>query len=628
MANRFPIILDTDAGELKEIPAGDVLDLTANTITGLTGLSVTGTIEATSFTSNGQSILEQVQYNDLINPPNIPSDVSDLSDESNRIPADIADLTDNGNLLQAASAFTDLSDTPDDYIGRAGQILKVNSEETGFLFADSGSEISREAVIDALGYTPYNDTNPENYIQSQDVTSELIGNALGYTPYDGDTNPAGYLQGITSTLITDALGYTPYNGNTNPNGYFTSAAEVTNAYGYTPYNGVLNSSNFINDANGVTTALGYTPYDGDTNPLNFLAAGQLTATDINDALGYTAYDGDTNPNNYIFDANGISTALGFTPYDDTNPDGFITGITDADVLTALGYTPYNSTNPDGFISTTTEINDLYGYVPYDGVTNSQGFLQTESDTLDTVTARGATTTASITVSGLSAGAGQISTTGNITSGNLTTGSITTGTTSVIDGDTAGDTIRLGGTAALTLGSSGNIVVQSSIIGNDAFKGLGTSATPFGTAYITDGTIGGMRLNADTIANSDGGITVTISATNRMRVSAGALTLPVNTPTQKGNITSPQSGDTVYVNDGASQYAQTYSAGETAWKTITGPRYVVDAVNGAPTFNGAYYGEMIVFENVDGDHTVFIWVFNSASGAEGADEWVALWETPA
>jgi hypothetical protein len=48
--------------------------------------------------------------------------------------------------------------------------------------------------------------------------------------------------------------------------------------------------------------------------------------------------------------NGKQDALGFTPYNATNPDGFISGITYSNVITALGYTPYNSTNPSGFIT--------------------------------------------------------------------------------------------------------------------------------------------------------------------------------------------------------------------------------------------------------------------------------------
>jgi len=60
----------------------------------------------------------------------------------------------------------------------------------------------------------------------------------------------------------------------------------------------------------------------------------------------------------------------------TNGAGYITSITSGMVTTALGYTPYNATNPNGYIT---------GY--------------TETDTLASVTARGATTTSPITING-------------------------------------------------------------------------------------------------------------------------------------------------------------------------------------------------------------------------------------
>jgi hypothetical protein len=47
----------------------------------------------------------------------------------------------------------------------------------------------------------------------------------------------------------------------------------------------------------------------------------------------------------------ITTALGFTPYNATNPSGYITGINSSAVTTALGYTPYNATNPSNYITT-------------------------------------------------------------------------------------------------------------------------------------------------------------------------------------------------------------------------------------------------------------------------------------
>ena len=625
MANRLPIVLDTEAGELKEIPLGDTLDLTNNQITGLVGLDVTGTVEALAYTQNGVNLLSTINYNDINNLPDIPGDINQLEDVDNIIPNDVADLTDNTNLLGGANRFTELADTPDTFTGRSGQILAVNPEETALGFIEYSANITQQDVIDALGFTPYNETNPEDYVPRTDINDTFITDRLGYTPYNGATNPNGYISGITVTDVVNALGYSPY-PDTNPDGYFNTGTDIITALGYTPYNGTTNPNGYFSSAAEVTNAYGYTPYDGVTNSEQFLKSGEITSQEITDALGYIPYNGSTNINGYIFDSAGIVTALGFTPYSDTNPSGFITGINSADVTNALGFTPYSNTNPNGYVATTVEINALYGYIPYDATTNEAGFINAEQDTLDSVTSRDSTTTNSITVNTMNSTT--ISTSGNATVGSLNTGNIVTGTTSVIDGDTAGDTLRVGGTSALTLGSSGNITIQASIIGSDTAKDLGTTGVPFRAAYITTGNIGGIAIASDTLTNSDGRITLTPSNTDRVRVSAGAFTLPVQTPTTKGNITGIQSGDTVYVNDGVQQYAQTYDGAGSVWKTITGPRYVVDNTNAAPTFNGAYYGEMIVFENVDGDHTVYIWVFNSASGGAGADEWVALWETPA
>jgi hypothetical protein len=48
--------------------------------------------------------------------------------------------------------------------------------------------------------------------------------------------------------------------------------------------------------------------------------------------------------------NGKQDALGFTPYNATNPSGYISGINSSAVTTALGFTPYNATNPNGYIT--------------------------------------------------------------------------------------------------------------------------------------------------------------------------------------------------------------------------------------------------------------------------------------
>ena len=41
-----------------------------------------------------------------------------------------------------------------------------------------------------------------------DITSSQVVEALGYTPYDS-SNPNGYITGITSSDVTTALGFTP-----------------------------------------------------------------------------------------------------------------------------------------------------------------------------------------------------------------------------------------------------------------------------------------------------------------------------------------------------------------------------------------------------------------------------------
>lgn len=70
----------------------------------------------------------------------------------------------------------------------------------------------------------------------------------------------------------------------------------------------------------------------------------------------TLYTANTNItfDNLISHANAGATAL--QPNDNVselvNDSGYITGITSSDVTTALGYTPYNSTNPSGFTKVT------------------------------------------------------------------------------------------------------------------------------------------------------------------------------------------------------------------------------------------------------------------------------------
>lgn len=91
--------------------------------------------------------------------------------------------------------------------------------DTGDLTNNAGyiKGISDLDVTNALGYVPYNASNPSHYITS----SALNGYATENWVVQQD-----YLTGITGTQVINALGYTPYNS-TNPSGYISSAAVST-----------------------------------------------------------------------------------------------------------------------------------------------------------------------------------------------------------------------------------------------------------------------------------------------------------------------------------------------------------------------------------------------------------------
>jgi hypothetical protein len=164
--------------------------------------------------------------------------------------------------------------------------------------------ITSARVVGALGFTPYNATNPAGYISG--ITSGMVTTALGFTPYNA-TNPAGYISGITSGMVTTALGFTPYNA-TNPAGYISgiTSGMVTTALGFTPYN-ASNPAGYTSNLGTVTSVSGTGTVSGLTLSGTVTSSGSLT-------LGGTL----------TLTSGQVTTALGFTPYNSTNPAGYIT----------------------------------------------------------------------------------------------------------------------------------------------------------------------------------------------------------------------------------------------------------------------------------------------------------------
>ena len=69
MANRFPLIVDSSALQIKEIPNGDNIDLTGNSIVGVVSMTASGSITATGdITAGGNlSVGGTLTYSDVTN---------------------------------------------------------------------------------------------------------------------------------------------------------------------------------------------------------------------------------------------------------------------------------------------------------------------------------------------------------------------------------------------------------------------------------------------------------------------------------------------------------------------------------------------------------------------------------
>lgn len=154
---------------------------------------------------------------------------------------------------------------------------------------------------------------------------------------------------LTMSDITTALGYTPYDSS-NPNGFTDNTGTVTSVNNIEPVDG-----NVTLEIPSIEIDQTYNASSTNAQSGTAIAgAGFITSIssgDVTTALGYTPYDS-SNPDGFItsISSGDVTTALGYTPYSSANPDGFISSISSGDVTTALGYTPYDNSNPDGFIT--------------------------------------------------------------------------------------------------------------------------------------------------------------------------------------------------------------------------------------------------------------------------------------
>lgn len=165
---------------------------------------------------------------------------------------------------------------------------------------------------------------------------------------------------LTSTNVTTALGYTPYDS-TNPSGYITSAAlsgyltSATAASTYQPVDADLTSIAGIAATAGLLKKTAADTWSLDTNTY---LTGNQSITVSGDASGsgttsiaLTLANSGVTAGTYTkvtVDAKGrVTTGASLASADLPTYTGTLTS---SQVTTALGYTPYNSSNPNGYIT--------------------------------------------------------------------------------------------------------------------------------------------------------------------------------------------------------------------------------------------------------------------------------------
>lgn len=230
----------------------------------------------------------------------------------------------------------------------------------------SGTTIAGNVAIHAGNIGSYAITSLSGYATQSYVTTQ-IANLVASAPAALDTlnelaTALGNDASFSTTITNSIAGKVAKSGDTMSGNlsFGNSTRQMINLWGTQYGIGIQSSTQYFRTDGrfswfygGTHSDTENTPGTGGTNLMTLTSAGNLTVTGTLTASGYnktnwdTAYGwGNHASAGYLtgITSSQVTTALGYTPYNSTNPNGYITGITSGMVTTALGYTPANSSH--------------------------------------------------------------------------------------------------------------------------------------------------------------------------------------------------------------------------------------------------------------------------------------------